>query len=530
MKSIGMRFSIVVGVCAIAFSAQLLYLTWSSASAHMQDMQALQAELALEFDLAIRDCAAKAIHPLTSQSQGGDEFIVETMSTTFVAQRVFEKMRERFPRYIVKFSSVNPRNPENLAGPQEIKFLDYFRDHPEATRWNGTIELDGHKYLAYLNAVRIEESCLRCHGRLAESPPSVIDRYGVQGGFNYKVGDVAGMDMIAVPTDNVNAALLKDAYLHLLATAGWLVFMFGAIFITFQMIVSRRLAAITGHFQQVAEQSEDEPLAAVPVDGSDEISVLARSFNALTHRLQTLHESLENRVQNRTAELTRANQTLEEQIDERERLEREVHRIGARERQHIGQELHDGLGQELTGLSYLAASLHQKLRAKELPEVNVAAEVAEGIPSVLRQLKAIVRGMIPLELSADDLIPALQELLTNIEGQTGVRCRLESDPHARVADSDAAVQVFRIAQEAVSNAIKHGYASEIVVSLQVTNGHTELAVCDDGIGIRETATTAVGCGLQVMRHRARVIGGSLDVQGTDAKGTCVTCTIPTVAS
>ncbi len=530
MKSIGARFSIVVGVFAIAFSALLLYLTWSSARTHMQEMETLQAELALEFDLAIRDCAAEAIHPLTSRSDGEDEFIVETMSTTFVAHRVFERVRKRFPEYIIKFSSVNPRNPANLASPEEIKFLDYFTDHPEVTRWNGTIDMDGLKYVAYLSAVRIEKSCLRCHGRLEESPPSLIDRYGMRGGFNYQVGDVAGMDMIAVPLANVNATLLKDALLHVLATAAWLLFMFGAIFIAFQMIVSRRLAAITGHFQRAAEQSEDQPLTAVPEKGSDEISVLARSFNALARRLQSLHESLERRVQERTTELTRANETLQEQIEERARLEREMHKIGARERQHIGQELHDGLGQELTGLSYFAASLHQQLRAKNSPDADAAAELASAIPPILGQLKDIVRGMIPLELNADDLIPALQELLANTESQTEVRCRLESDPHVRVADNDAAIQLFRIAQEAVTNAIKHGNASEIVVSLQSKNGHTELAVRDDGKGIRPTANTAVGCGLRVMKYRARVIGGSLDVQGVDAKGTCVTCTIPTVVS
>ena len=153
------------------------------------------------------------------------------------------------------------------------------------------------------------------------------------------------------------------------------------------------------------------------------------------------------------------------------------------EQRRIGQELHDGLGQELTGLSYLAKILHQKLRAKSVSvkEAETAAELAEGIPRVLGQVQAIVKGLVPLEIGAEDLIPALQVLTANVEERTGISCRLENSPDAQVRDN--------------------------------------------GVGIRPQARKASGSGLRIMRYRARVIGGALGIGPAPGGGTLVTCSL-----
>jgi signal transduction histidine kinase len=532
LKSIGTRFSIAIGACAVAFSIVLLLIGWFSTRTHLERMTALQAELALEFDLAMRESIAESIHPMGMQgsSSGEDEAIAQMMSTTFVAHQVFDRLRERFPDYVIKFSSLNPRNPENLADPEEVRLLEYFRAHPEKNRWKGTMDIDGREYLAYVNAVRFQESCLRCHGSPEQSPKFLIDRYGPEGGFHRKAGDVAGMDVIAVPTAKVETSLWSTASRHLLATLVCLILMFAAIFVAFRLIVTRRLQAITRHFQMAAVDADDDSLVPISAEGEDEIGILVNSYNSLVDRLRSMHGQLESRVQERTDELSQANESLQKEISERERLEREVHQIGAREQRRIGQELHDGLGQELTGLSYLAASLHQRLRDSDQPEAEIASELAAGIPPVLGQLKEIVRGLIPLNLDSEDLIPALQQLVTTIEKQTGVRCRLDADPGALPADGDAAVQLYRIAQEAITNAVKHGRPEEIVVSLKPRNGHTEFMVRDNGVGLRVEATASAGCGLRVMQYRARVIGGRMDVRSADDDGTSLIFTIPAASS
>ena len=165
MRSIGARFTIVVCAFAVLFSAVVLYRAWSSTKAHTEELTAVQAELALEFDLALREYAGESIRPEVAKLIGEDEFIVEAMSTSHIARKVFEKVQSKFPDYVIKFPSDNPRNPVNKAGPEELKMLQYFRDNPEVSRWNGKLEMNGNQYLAYVNAMRIEKSCLRCHGR-----------------------------------------------------------------------------------------------------------------------------------------------------------------------------------------------------------------------------------------------------------------------------------------------------------------------------------------------------------------------------
>jgi len=213
-------------------------------------------------------------------------------------------------------------------------------------------------------------------------------------------------------------------------------------------------------------------------------------------------------------------------VTDRKRLEREVLQIGTAEQQRIGQELHDGLGQELTGLSYLAKSLHQKLQAQGLAEAKAAAELAAGIPQVLGQLHAIVKGLLPLEADAGNLVPALLVLAGNVEERTGVSCRVQSRTRLRLNDGHAAIQLYRIAQEAVNNAVKHGKARHIDLALTSDRRQIRLEVRDDGVGLGPDVEKSSGWGLRIMRYRAGVVGGTLDIRPGAAGGTLVTCILP----
>jgi PAS domain S-box-containing protein len=243
--------------------------------------------------------------------------------------------------------------------------------------------------------------------------------------------------------------------------------------------------------------------------------------------LRAAHDELEMRVQQRTADLTAANWNLQAEIAQRTRLEREILDVTVNEQQRIGQELHDGVGQELTGLCYLAHSLHQRLEEDGSGEAaETAAELARNVPHVLGQIRKVVKGLIPLEFGAGDLESALEVLVTNVAGQTGISCRFRSSGQPRVCDDDVAIQIYRIAQEAVANAVKHSGARQIVVSLEAEPGQLRLAVQDDGGGIRSDATESTGHGLRTMKYRACVIGGSLEVRPMADGGTLVACVLP----
>jgi len=242
--------------------------------------------------------------------------------------------------------------------------------------------------------------------------------------------------------------------------------------------------------------------------------------------LRAARNELEAKVQRRTAELTEVNRTLLNEIAERTRLEREILEVAAKEQQRIGQELHDGIGQELTGLSYLAQSLYQKLQNIDSAESNLASELARTIPLVLGQIREVVKGLLPLEVGACDLDSALELLAANVTRQTGISCRFKSGGCSDVQDDAVAIQLYRIAQEGIANAVKHAESRHIVVALKAEGNHVFLEVRDDGNGIRFSSGEFSGRGLRTMKSRARAIGGLLEVGPMADGGTLVNCVFP----
>jgi signal transduction histidine kinase len=240
---------------------------------------------------------------------------------------------------------------------------------------------------------------------------------------------------------------------------------------------------------------------------------------------QTLDE-LEAKVQARTAQLAEANRALKDEIRQRNRLEREILRISAEEQQRIGQELHDGLGQELTGLGYLAKSHRRHLLDQGNPEAETAGELARGIPQALSQVRSIVKGLLPLGIGAQNIASALETLVVGMEERTGVSCRLECAGPPPIRDDDTAIQIYRIAQEALTNALKHGRPQSVVLVLGEEHNGVVLEIRDDGTGIPADAEKAGGAGLRIMRHRTRVIGGVLEIERGHGEGTVVRCLIP----
>jgi len=338
MKRIRTRFFLAVGAFVAAFSAFQVYRTWCSTDRQVRHLMARQGALALEFDLAIREYVGQSIRPVVAEQVGADAFIPEAMSTSFVARSVFEKVRRRFPDYVIKFSSDNPRNPANLAGPAELRVLERFRGTPGMDRWTGEIEIDGKPYLAHFSARRMKPSCLQCHGRPEDAPASMLARYGKKAGFDRSLGQIVAMDTVAIPTERVRAAMVAEAAEQLGITAAGLVGLFVAIAVGFRVVVGRRLAEITGHFRRAAESAEGVALEPVKVAGRDEIGILAASFNALAARLRALRESLEQRVAERTrqleAEVAERQRHVEQRRCELRRAQRQqtaIHRLSTNE-------------------------------------------------------------------------------------------------------------------------------------------------------------------------------------------------------
>ena len=213
-------------------------------------------------------------------------------------------------------------------------------------------------------------------------------------------------------------------------------------------------------------------------------------------------------------------------ITERRKLEKEISEISTKEQQRIGQELHDGLGQELTGLGYLAETLYCDLQRGGLTESAMANDLASGIENTLEQARNIAKGLVPVEIASAGLVSAIEQLAASTENRCGIKCRFHGSQPAPVADTAIATQLFRIVQEAINNAAKHARARTITIELKTDDDQIVFEVRDDGVGISNDTEQATGMGLRIMNYRAGVIGATLNIGVVDGGGTVVTCSLP----
>lgn len=212
-------------------------------------------------------------------------------------------------------------------------------------------------------------------------------------------------------------------------------------------------------------------------------------------------------------------------ITEKRHLEREILEVSEEERARIGQDLHDGLGQVLTGTAMLARGLQQKLEDRGLDSESAdAKQIAGLINDAIDQTRTLARGLFPVGIGAGGLRAALEELASTVSSMPGVDCQVEGDESDPVLDRVHAMHLFRIVQEAVNNALKHAGASNIRIRVFNEADQRGVAVLDDGVGIATGAELATdGIGLHLMAYRARVIDASLEIRRRPEGGTEVAC-------
>ncbi len=213
-------------------------------------------------------------------------------------------------------------------------------------------------------------------------------------------------------------------------------------------------------------------------------------------------------------------------ITERKHLEKAILEVSTREQRRIGQDLHDGLGQHLTGIAFMTKVQEQKLTEKGLPYAEDAAKIVKLVNEAIHKTRELARGLSPVVSESHGLMSALRQLSADVEDVFGVSCKLHCEAPVLVEDVSVATHLYNISQEAINNAIKHGKARKIEVGLSSHENRAILTIRDDGSGCKNTLGAGNGMGLHIMSHRARMIGGTLDIQGCDPHGTVVTCVFP----
>jgi len=321
MKSIKSKLLIYIGSIVLIFSTILFYRTYTLITGNYENLTNQQLALALNFDLAIRGYVADSIRPIMFDLLPDGAFIPKTMSTSFVARNIFNKVRTQFPDYIIKFSADNPRNPVNLAGPEELKMIRYFNDNPQQKAWTGEINLGNRPYFAKFSAMRMEESCLRCHGYPADAPKQLLELYGSKASFNLPLGKVVGLDTIAIPKEKVAALFFNETINNFTLLGIGLSLLCLSLVFVFKLVITDRLSKITEHFVHTEEQDGIVEIRPIEISGNDEITTLTSNFNKLANRLNDYYFLLEEKVEERTKELSRANEQLKKEIEERKQAE-----------------------------------------------------------------------------------------------------------------------------------------------------------------------------------------------------------------
>lgn len=293
------------------------------------------------------------------------------------------------------------------------------------------------------------------------------------------------------------------------------------------MLLDLKLKDIEGTalLEQVRREGLSVPFVVVTGQGDEKIAVEVMKHGALDYVMKdgALLDLLPT-VAQRVFTAVERERALAEAERERVRLERKILEVGEREQRRIGEDLHDGLGQQLTAIEMMCASLKADVQTVAPKLTKQVEDIGSRLRETIAQTRSMARGLVPVKDEPEALWASLVELAERTNALGRAKCRFDCPKPVLMDDHLVAGHLYRVAQEAVNNALKHSGAKEIVVRLTRSKKSLELSISDDGHGL--TNDKPAGMGLQVMKHRAAMIGGTLTIDSKKGKGVTVRCTLP----
>jgi signal transduction histidine kinase len=258
----------------------------------------------------------------------------------------------------------------------------------------------------------------------------------------------------------------------------------------------------------------------------EELRVIEEALRKSNDELSLARAELEKRVEERTADLVLSNSELHNQIKERKRLETEMLEIAENERRRIGFDLHDDIGQKLMGVSLLLKAVETNLTHKNLPEAKEVQRAQELVGQIVNHTHDLAHCFGAMDSQEENLEVLLKNLIANVRKTFHITGQFRAPSRLPALSANASLQLYKIAQEAFTNAIKHGKASRIDISVAQKDGKLLLQIQNDGVPFPTNCQPSNRMGLRIMNYRAHTIGGVLEIRPAPESGTVVTCIVP----
>jgi signal transduction histidine kinase len=495
------------------------------------------------------------------------------VNPAYMTRQVHEMGLEQYGSH-GHITSLKPIRPANAADEWETKALQAFE---QGVKEVSSIEkLDNQNHMRLMRPMVTEQGCLKCHaeqgykvgdlrGGISVSVPMapiqaiarghalvlsvghfvlwLLGMGGISFGWQrlkqriqeYKYAEEQIENLARFPSENPNPVLrVAESGVLLYANkssgsflAKWNCQEGKCVPENWRQIVSEVFTTGSSKRVEIEHAGKIFAFMVVPILDAGYANFYARDITErkqAENDLQKAKDELETRVKDRTKELARTVEVLQSEVAERKRLEREVLEISEEEQRRIGRELHDGLQQELVGMTFQCQLLSKRLTTKSLPEAGDATRIHRLLGDAIDHTRAITRMLYPVDLDSEDLISALEQLAARVKRLFHISCQFKCKKTITVQNTEMAINLYRIVQEAITNAIKHGKADNISISLDASNDRITLTVEDNGVGLAADYAEGKGMGMRIMKYRSSVIGASLNIRaGAKGSGTLVTC-------
>lgn len=294
------------------------------------------------------------------------------------------------------------------------------------------------------------------------------------------------------------------------------------------MLIDLKLSDMGGNevVQRMAEQGRAIPFIVITGQGDERVAVQMMKHGAIDYVVKDgkFMELVPAIVRRALQQLEKDKRLLAAQIALRE-SQVQLLAISEREQRRIGAELHDGLGQILTALEMRCLCVSEDLPPERVDLKEQMSEIGKFLREAVQQTRSLARGLSPVKLGSGGLVEALSGLALHMNREGKVRCKFECLKPVMVEDLQAAAHLYRIAQEAVNNAVKHSQARQIFIRLTITSEGVALEITDNGKGFTGLPGSEGGIGLQIMQHRASVMGADLKIDSTPGRGVSVKCAL-----